>query len=220
MNWLPGLAQGALCAAPVCLCAALACVSGCTNPVAAQHRVIDGPRPISAVARGNAETEVLTLLPLKPAPTAQAAGQDGGAKGLPLQVAQGLDLERGGSSAELMPKLVWLSAADGGKQASFRVHVPGAKALRIGLLIEKWPAAASIAVSTPASSTLLQSPGEEILRSLQQLSTPVAGVMGQFWTPQTTGDLALVRVNLPAGVSTEAVRFSAARVSSFFAAAR
>lgn len=113
--------------------------------------------------------------------------------------------------------LDWQPHAAGGFSAALAFDSEGAAALRIGLLVESLPDAATVRVYAP------QQPAEATLTGAA-LKAAVAVRRGArasdaaYWLPAVQGPQAVLEIELPADVSASAVRLAVAQVSHLWVA--
>jgi lysyl endopeptidase len=194
--------------------------SSTTQSVLSPQSVLADPTQRARIQpKPPSETFVALLIASPADPKMLAAQPTGGQRpvgGAPLTVAQGRLLVGGQTSAELGAKLNWRAGANGALSTEIGIRAPGALALRVGLLIEALPDAATLRIFSPTGDTEHVWTGAQVKAALQSLSQAQAGVLGQFWTPQTPGEQVVVAIDIPAGIPSSAVRLSAPRVSTFF----
>lgn len=141
---------------------------------------------------------------------AGAAGGEDGPKLPVLQVGFGRDLGQllGGVLADGVP-LRWMPAPDGGLATALGVASPGAKALRLRLVMERVPRGLEVRVYDAAGTVATLAPVPT-----QQMPAGEGG-SADLWTPTVPGELATVELYLPPGVAPGGLKVSIPALSHF-----
>lgn len=124
-----------------------------------------------------------------------------------------------GDSTAFAAQLNWENLPDGGRVAAVSIESPEATGLRIGLLVEALPRAATLrlyAQTDRASARVIG--GGEILDALaRNRASGAAGAAARtYWLPMVAGTEATLEIELPAGIATDTVRVALPRVSHLF----
>lgn len=184
-------------------------------------KAASAPRPpataggVTAAAANPAATPVIALGPL-PARLAQTAAAPAVA-GRPHQIGQVRALPASADVADTMRLLQWQATARGTQVAALRFESPGARGLRLGVLVEALPAGAQLRFYGATPGDAVQVSAEE----LQALAERNAGagasaqVARTYWGPSLGADQVTLEVELPAGAAPDAVRLAVPRLSHF-----
>lgn len=100
-------------------------------------------------------------------------------------------------------QLAWTPLDNGGQGATVQVTSPGAKALRIELVISSLPANAELHFYAPGSS----------LGSASAVLGNELPAGQAYWSPTVSGDTIAMEIDLPAGVDPASVRLALPRIS-------
>ncbi len=137
--------------------------------------------------------------------------------GVPLKIGFGRDVPKLQSTPQTSALMVW-TAIPGGQIAAVSITSPDALGLRMGLLVEKLPAAAMLRFYAQGSDKVFEVPGQEIMENIARNLT--AGDNSDeartYWSPVIDGQEITLEIELPAGVSPDEVVFSIPRVSHLF----
>ncbi|MDX2218409.1 MAG: FG-GAP-like repeat-containing protein [Burkholderiales bacterium] len=114
------------------------------------------------------------------------------------------------SMGQSLPQLKWTALAEGGQVARFAVESPGARALRLGLIIEALPQNAEIRFLGNSGN------GQAEMMESDRLIGQ-AGKNDLIWTPVTEGSRQDIEILLPRGTPIDLVRFSVVEVAHLIA---
>ncbi len=175
-----------------------------TSAVAPFHAKAAAPAAL-ALPAGAPGAARISLPAVDPARVAAVKRANGSARLKRLQVGLGRDVaadSRAGARA-----LTW-RAVDGGLAAQWEVTSQGARALRVGLAVERIPAGAQVRVTGSESLGVVYGPFS---------GTEIAAAKSRYWwTPVVEGQSATVEVFLPADAAPSALAVRVARVSHLF----
>jgi hypothetical protein len=168
----------------------------------ASQRVL--PRVVALPALTNAQSALLIPAPA----SAPALGQ-------PLQIGAARALPDTANAAATASLLTWTRAADGSLRAAISVRAPGAKGLRLGLLVEQLPPGALLRVYAPDADETTEIPATEVLRTIQANlnAGDNSAAAHTYWLPLVESQEAVLEIQLPAGVSPSQLKVSLPTVS-------
>jgi hypothetical protein len=168
-------------------------------------------RTLEQSAAQRVPPHVLVLPELANAKAALAAP----APGQPLQIGLARALPDAANASATAGLLTWTRAASGSQRAALSVRAPGAKALRLGLLVDQLPQGALLRVYAPGSAQTTEIAAAEVLRTIQVNvgagdNSPAAHT---YWLPTVDGAEAALEIELPAGSSPSQLKVSLPIVS-------
>ena len=135
--------------------------------------------------------------------------------GQPQQIGVARAVPDAAGAAATAGLLTWTRDAGGSQRAAIGVQSPGAKGLRLGLLVEQLPPLALLRVYAPGDEQTTEITGAEVLRALE--SNRAAGETGDdartYWLPLVQGSQAALEIELPAGADPAQLQVSLPRVS-------
>ncbi|MGS5088346.1 hypothetical protein ACVC7V_17840 [Hydrogenophaga sp. A37] len=110
----------------------------------------------------------------------------------------------------LQELLTWSATATGTQRAELRLSSTGAKALRLGLLIQNLPDDLTLRVYADGSSKAQQTTGAHINSAIRAnvKADGDSAAAHTYWMPGTMGEATVLEVELPAGRDTASVGFS------------
>ncbi len=123
-------------------------------------------------------------------------------KGEPLKIGFGRDLPQW-YRGDLAPELVWDDLPEGGRVAAFSITSPEAKAIRVGLRLDRLPEGVEVRFFSLQNG---QSYGPFTVKSTRlhlvgdEAHEPDAAAESLFWSPVIEGDTAGVEIYAPATV--------------------
>jgi len=135
--------------------------------------------------------------------------------GQPLQIGVGRALPDAANAAATASLLAWTQAADGSQRAAISVRAPGAKGLRLGLLVDQLPPGALLRVYAPDAAQTTEITATEVLRTIQANlnAGDNSAAAHTYWLPTVDGPEATLEIQLPAGVSPSQLKVSLPTVS-------
>lgn len=138
--------------------------------------------------------------------------------GKPLQIGFGRNVAQTATAAATNQVLKWQATASGGQAAAINFNSTGAKGMRIGLLVTKLPATATLRFYAKGAATAFEVKGSEVLKVLAaNLAAGDKSDEGRTYVgPMIRSADATVEIELPAGVATSAVELSVPSVSHMF----
>jgi hypothetical protein len=124
------------------------------------------------------------------------------APGLPLKTGFRREIGTTRSAAATASQLDWQITAAGSRVAALQVASPGARALRLGLLVKQLPETARLRFHAPDAELTHEVTGAAVLATLKQnLQAGDASENGQtYWSPVVEGDTIVFEIELPAAV--------------------
>ena len=139
--------------------------------------------------------------------------------GTPYKIGFGRDVPQLGSTADTADHLQWQNTPRAGKIAAISITSPQAVGIRLGILVRRLPAEATLRFYAQGAETAYEISGKEIMESIQRNLD--AGDGGDaaltYWSPHIEGEEATLEIELPPGISPDTVEISIPRVSHFFA---
>lgn len=156
----------------------------------------------------------VTLEALASAKTETLAGGIG-----PRQVGVSREVFATKAAAQTRQQFQWTAAANGTRVAAISFTAQGAHGLRLGVVAKQLAPGTLLRVYSQASAgSVLQISGQEVLQRIQlNLQAGDTSLNGQtWWTPDLGSDEVTLEVELPPGVSEDAMDISVPRVSHIF----
>jgi hypothetical protein len=172
------------------------------------------PAASPAVASA-AATGVIALAALPAVLTKSAAASAG--VGVPHQIGMARSVPEAADAARTAALLQWQPTARGTQVAALRFESPGARGLRLGVLVQALPTGAVLRFHGAAPEAALQISAQE----LQALAERNAGagaadeVAHTYWSPDLGAAQATLEVEIPADAQPAAVRLAVPRLSHF-----
>ena len=169
------------------------------------------PATLASVRVRASARHVITL----DAPPASSKLLDtGGRNGTPLKVGFARAVEPLADADAFAKQLAWEPLEDGGQVAALSVTSPGAAALRMGLVVQSLPGGAMLRFYAPETAPV-DVPAADVLKviALNTQSGATGEAARTFWSPLIEGDTIALEIEVPAHVSTRAVRVSMPSVS-------
>jgi hypothetical protein len=127
--------------------------------------------------------------------------------GVPLKTGFPREIAATRSAADTTSQLDWQVTATGRHIAALQLSSPGARGLRLGILVERLPETALLRFFAPGDAMAHEVSGSRILairkRNLQAGDTTDNG--RTFWSPLIEGDTIALEIELPGDVPTNAV---------------
>jgi len=123
--------------------------------------------------------------------------------GQPQQIGVAREVPQAADTAATAALLSWVTSADGRQRAAISVQAPGARGLRLGLLIEQLPPHTQLRVYAPGNGQTTEIAGMEVLRTIQRnLDGGASGADAYtYWLPTVEGAEAALEIELPADTS-------------------
>ena len=173
----------------------------------------DAPPPVPTAERratGGGRIALDALAPVGPLRAAKP--------GEPRQIGYGRNVPHTDSAAETGAQFAWRPAPGGGLAGQITFASPQARGLRLGLLVQRLPAAATLRFYALASPSTLEVPASEVLAVLKRnRDSGDDSESGRlYWSPQVEGDEITLEVELPPGVPAAAVEVAVPRLSHLF----
>ena len=134
--------------------------------------------------------------------------------GEPRRTGYGRDVPHTDTPAKTAAQLAWRPLAGGGLAGQITFTSPKALGVRLGLLVRRLPAEATLRFYALSSPATLEVPAREVLAVLERNRAAGDGSAagGLYWSPQVDGDSITMEVELPAGVPGGAVAVAVPRV--------
>lgn len=174
----------------------------------------DTPAPVPTAARraadGGGRVALEGLVPLDPL---RGARPDE-----PRRIGHGRDVPHTDSAAKTGQRLAWRPVPGGGLAGLITFASPQARGLRLGLMVQRLPAQATLRFYALASAATLEVPAREVLAVLERnrAAGDDSAAARLYWSPQVEGDEITMEVELPPGVAAEAVELAVPRLSHLF----
>jgi hypothetical protein len=147
---------------------------------------------------------------------AETAAQPG-KPGVPFKIGFSRDLPLLKNRDQTLAQLAWHSLP-GGQIAALSISAPDALGVRLGLLVETIPATALLRFYAPETDQVFEVSGRTIMETLA-LNLAAGDARDEartYWSPLIDGPEITVEIELPVGVSPDAVIFSIPRLSHVF----
>ena len=140
------------------------------------------------------------------------------APGTPHKIGFGRNVPQLASVADTATCLQWQSTAQVGMIAAISISSPEAVGIRLGILVHRLPAEATVRFYNQEAETAYEISGEDIMESIQRKSN--AGDDGDaaltYWSPNIEGEEATLEIELPPGIDPDTVEISIPLISHFF----
>ena len=138
--------------------------------------------------------------------------------GTPYQIGFGRDIPQLGSAADTAAHLQWRNTPQDGNIAAISITSPQAVGIRLGILVRRLPAEATVRFYAQGAETAYEISGKEIMEFIKRNLD--AGDGGDaaltYWSPHIEGEEATMEIELPPGTSPDTVEISIPRISHFF----
>lgn len=164
---------------------------------------------VSRLPAGAVATRV-TLGPLPATLKSRPAG-----KGAALQIGEARAVAATAASADLARHLHWTVLADGAQVAAVAFAAEGAQAVRLGVLAQAVPAGAVLRFYGASGTEVVELSSADVaaLRQANEAGGLTGDAARMVWGPDTTGAVSTLEVQLPAGVSAEALQLAVPQLS-------
>ncbi len=138
--------------------------------------------------------------------------------GAPYKIGFGRDIPDLGSPADTAARLQWQVTPEGGRIAAISITSPQAMGIRLGILVRRLAADATLRFYAQGAEAAYEVSGREVGESIKR--NLAAGEGGDdaltYWSPHIEGQEATLEIELPPGIGGETVEISIPRVSHFF----
>jgi len=149
---------------------------------------------------------------------AETAAVSPPAPGTPYKIAFGRDVPELGSAEDTAARLQWQNTPQAGNITAISITSPQAVGIRMGILVRRMPAEATLRFYAQGAETAYEISGREVMESIQR--NLAAGDGGDaaltYWSPHIEGEEATLEIDLPPGISPDTVEISIPQVSHFF----
>jgi hypothetical protein len=137
--------------------------------------------------------------------------------GVPLKVGFSREVAQLASSAQTAAQLQWVSLA-GGQLAAISIASTDALGVRLGLSVDRMPGNVLLRFYAPGAGRVFEATGQEVVDTIARnlLSGDDSDAARTWWSPLIEGAEIALEVELPDGVSPDAVVFSLPRVAHLF----
>ena len=137
---------------------------------------------------------------------------------IPLTAGMGRNIAQTRNSALTKQLLNWKNKPTGGKVAAINFNSVNAKGLRIGVLVTKLPAAATLRFYAKGATQAIEVKGSEVLSNLalNHAAGDTSAAGRTFWSPRINGAEGVVEIELPTGFSTDNLDISIPILSHLF----
>ena len=138
--------------------------------------------------------------------------------GTPHKIGFGRDIAELGRTADTAARLQWQNTPQGGKIAAFSITSPQAAGVRLGVLVRRLPAEATLRFYPQGAGAAYEISAKEVLESLQRNldAGDSSDEARTYWSPYVEGEEATLEIELPLGISPDALEIAIPRVSHFF----
>jgi lysyl endopeptidase len=138
--------------------------------------------------------------------------------GTPHKIGFGRDVPKLGSAADTAAHLQWRSTPQAGNIAAISISSPQAFGIRLGILVRRLPVEATLRFYVQGAEAAYEISGSEVMESIRRNLD--AGDSGDealtYWSPHIDGEEATLEIELPSGISPDAVEISIPGISHFF----
>ncbi|MCX5823463.1 MAG: trypsin-like peptidase domain-containing protein, partial [Deltaproteobacteria bacterium] len=138
--------------------------------------------------------------------------------GTPYQIGFGRDVPQLRSTSDTATHLQWQNTPQAGRIAAISITSPQAVGIRLGILVRRLPAEATLRFYAQGAEAAYEISGREVKESIQR--NLEAGDGGDaaltYWSPHIDGEEATLEIELPPGISPDTVEISIPRISHFF----
>jgi len=138
--------------------------------------------------------------------------------GTPHKIGFGRDIAELGRTADTAARLQWQNTPQGGKIAAFSITSPRAAGVRLGVLVRRLPAEATLRFYPQRAGATYEITAKEVLESLQRNldAGDNSDEARTYWSPYVEGEEATLEIELPLGIGPDALEIAIPRVSHFF----
>ena len=137
----------------------------------------------------------------------------------PLIVGASREIAQTKSTQSLASTLQWRDSASGGLVAAISVRSGGAEGLRLGLVVDQLPGSAMLRLYTDFQpQAIYEIAGQRVLQILQaNLDAGDTSEAGKtWWAPSSSGEQITLEIELPPGLSPDALRIAMPRVMHIY----
>ena len=137
----------------------------------------------------------------------------------PLIVGASREIAQTKGTQSLASMLQWRDSASGGLVAAISVRSGGAEGLRLGLVVDQLPGSAMLRLYTDFQpQAIYEIAGQRVLQILQaNLDAGDTSEAGKtWWAPSSSGDQITLEIELPPGLSPDALRIAMPRVMHIY----
>lgn len=133
----------------------------------------------------------------------------------PIKTGFRRDLTELATSAATVRFLEWQTMNDGKQVAGISISSPGARSLRLGILVNRLPDRAIFRFLKPGSEIAREVDGSEVMAMIRrnQMSAGNSDQARTYWSPAIDGDTVLMEIELPADIGTEQVDIAVPSIS-------
>lgn len=138
--------------------------------------------------------------------------------GTPHQIGFGRDVPQLGSAGDTAALLPWQNTPNAGNIAAISITSQQAVGIRLGILVRRLPAEATVRFYSQGAETAYEISGSEVMESIKRNLEAGDGSDAAltYWSPHIEGAEATLEIELPSGISPDTVEISIPRVSHFF----
>jgi lysyl endopeptidase len=132
----------------------------------------------------------------------------------PLKIGFGRPVEQTSTTAATQETLKWQTTPSGGKVTAINFESTGAKGIRLGLLVTQLPETATLRYYAKGAATAFEVIGTDVLKVLaSNLASGDKSDSGRtYWAPSIEAANATLEIELPNGISTNAVNVAVPQV--------
>ena len=138
--------------------------------------------------------------------------------GTPHKIGYGREVPQLSDTEDTSANLQWLDSQNGGLIAAISIASQQAKGIRIGLLVKRLPAEATVRFYSQGAENAYEVSGKEIVESIKRnLDAGESGdYANTYWSPHIDGEEATIEIELPADIGKEAVEIAIPKVSHIY----
>ncbi len=138
--------------------------------------------------------------------------------GQPVQFSVPREMSETDTVAKTASRMAWTTSAQGNKVGSLRIKSTDAKGVFIGVLVDQLPTTALLRFHGDKSTTAFHITAAEILARIQtNVNAGDKSDFGRtFWAPPLDSDDVTMEIELPLGISTDALQISIPLISHVF----
>ncbi|MFZ4438402.1 MAG: InlB B-repeat-containing protein [Syntrophales bacterium] len=185
-----------------------------TQPV---HRGAD-LSPLKQRRAGESPTPSAVSIPIHVQEKRAAGTATVPSPGTPHKIGSGRDVPQLGSAPDTAAHLQWQNTPQTGLITAISITSPQAVGIRLGILVRRLPAEATLRFYAQGAEAAYEISGSEIMESIKRNldSGDESDAARTYWSPHIEGEEATLEIELPPGISPETVEISIPKISHFF----
>lgn len=195
------------------------------SKVATPSDVEINPFKIRAATTVPTPAQIMLAAPLEKAvaTAASRSGEDAAPTPMPTptQIGFARSLTETASVSDVSARLGWTPSARGGKVAALRFQSPGAKGVRVGVLVRSLPLGGVVRFSADGSDAFYEVSTQEIQTVIQRNldAGDTSDAARTYWSPNLGGSAITVEFELPPDVPADTVQVAIPTLSHVFVGA-